>query len=81
MEILLRSRCGDAGARALPNAITLKPFESTIFASGSRIAAFLKSSAVFKPLLAARRKMLTERVSANMTFVDEISPFAAQGPR
>ncbi|MEE7491637.1 glycosyltransferase family 25 protein [Methylobacterium oryzae] len=64
-----------------PNAITLKPFESTIFASGSRIAAFLKSSAVFKPLLAARRKMLTERVSANMTFVDEISPFAAQGPR
>ncbi len=59
-----------------PNVVALKPFESTIFVSGSKLGAFLKGNALFKPLLAARRRVLTEKMPVNMTFTNEISPFA-----
>lgn len=69
------------GRALVPNAVSRKPFESTIFTSRSRIAAFLKGNPILKPLFAARRRVLAERVAAKLTFVDETSPLAGQAPR
>jgi glycosyl transferase family 25 len=57
----------------------LKPFESTVFASGSKIGALMNSSPLLKPQLAARRRILTERKAANTTFVGGISPTRTAG--
>ncbi|MEE7505612.1 glycosyltransferase family 25 protein [Methylobacterium sp. C33D] len=69
------------GRALVPNAVSRKPFESTIFTSRSRVAAFLKGSALLKPLFDARRRVLEERIAAKMLLVDETSPLAAQAPR
>lgn len=70
-------RCGRA---LVPNAVSRKPFESTVFTSRSRIMAFLKGNVLLRPLFAARRRLLEER-AAKMTLVDETSPLATQVPR
>ncbi|MDP4004960.1 glycosyltransferase family 25 protein [Methylobacterium sp. NEAU K] len=64
-----------------PNAVAVQPFESTIFASGSKVGAFLRSNRILRPLLTARRKFLTTRMAANMVFVDEVSPYANISPQ
>jgi glycosyl transferase family 25 len=69
------------GRMISPNPVTLKPFESTIFASGSRIGAAMRGSRILRSLLAVRRRFLTARMTANMTFVDAVSPYADRSPR
>ena len=71
-----------ARARVMsPNPVGIKPFESTIFSSGSKFGALLKGSRVLEPLLAVRRRFQNARMNANMTFVNEVSPYAHMAPR
>lgn len=64
-----------------PNPVSLKPFESTIFPSGSKIGSVMKGSRLLQPLLAARRRFLTARMTGNTVLVDEISPYANLSPQ
>ncbi|MCJ2057317.1 glycosyl transferase [Methylobacterium sp. J-048] len=71
-----------ARARVMsPNPVSLKPFESTIFTSGSRIGVLMKGSRLLQPLLAARRRFLTARMMGNTVLVDEVSPYANMSPQ
>jgi glycosyl transferase family 25 len=64
-----------------PNPVSLKPFESTIFPSGSKIGSVMKGSRLLQPLLAARRRFLTARMTGNTVLVDEVSPYANLSPQ
>ena len=71
-----------ARARVMsPNPVSIKPFESTVFTSGSRVGGFLKSNRLFQPLLAARRRFLTARMTGQTVFVDEVSPYSTMSPQ